>query len=124
MNRRSIYCHLSLPGRAGISAVHSIPLMSTIRCRSGSPCSIRRMSSTCSVSSISIAGWFYTKNSGPGLARNVGCSLAKGDYLIFLDWDCVLPTAYIETVKQSLSLGYADAFGGPDNARKDFTLLQ
>ncbi len=68
--------------------------------------------------------YIYRANSGPGQARNVGSWFAKGDYLIFLDSDCVLPAQYIETIKKSLSLDYADAFGGPDKAREDFTLLQ
>lgn len=68
--------------------------------------------------------YIYKKNSGPGPARNVGSEAAKGTYLIFLDSDCVLPEQYVETVKRSLSLDYADAFGGPDKARDDFTLLQ
>lgn len=70
------------------------------------------------------AHYIYKKNSGPGPARNVGSEAAKGTYLIFLDSDCVLPEQYVETVKRSLSLDYADAFGGPDKARDDFTLLQ
>lgn len=68
--------------------------------------------------------YIYKANSGPGQARNVGSGFAKGDYLVFLDSDCVLPAHYVETVKRSLSLDYADAFGGPDKAREDFTLLQ
>ncbi|MGK6352558.1 glycosyltransferase [Parapedobacter sp. DT-150] len=66
----------------------------------------------------------YRPNAGPGQARNTGSELAKGDYLIFVDSDCVLPSRYIATIRQSLALDYADAFGGPDRAREDFTPLQ
>lgn len=68
--------------------------------------------------------YVYQVNSGPGPARNAGSEAATGAYLIFLDSDCVLPEHYVETVKHSLSQNYADAFGGPDKAREDFTLLQ
>src|SRR3546814_928491 len=66
----------------------------------------------------------YKENSGPGPTRNAGSKAATGDYLIFLDSDCVLPDHYIQTVRQALELDYADAFGGPDQARDDFSPLQ
>lgn len=68
--------------------------------------------------------YLYKGNSGPGPARNLGSELSTGDYLIFLDSDCELPPHYVQTVKQSLALDYSDAFGGPDRAKEDFTLLQ
>ncbi|WP_262245567.1 glycosyltransferase [Parapedobacter soli] len=68
--------------------------------------------------------YLFTENAGPGPARNAGSEVATGDYLVFLDSDCVLPERYIETLRQSLTSDYADAFGGPDQARADFTLLQ
>ena len=71
-----------------------------------------------------ILSYIFKANSGPGQVRNVGSGFAKGDYLVFLDSDCVLPPSYIETVRESLSTDFADAFGGPDRAREDFTLLQ
>lgn len=63
----------------------------------------------------------YRENSGPGRARNAGGAFSSGDYLIFLDSDCVLPPHYVQTVRQSLSQDYSDAFGGPDRAREDFS---
>ncbi|MEC3881396.1 glycosyltransferase [Parapedobacter sp. 10938] len=68
--------------------------------------------------------YLFIENAGPGPARNAGSKAATGDYLVFLDSDCVLPEHYIETLRQSLASEYADAFGGPDQARADFTLLQ
>lgn len=68
--------------------------------------------------------YLYIQNTGPGPARNVGSKVATGDYLVFLDSDCVLPTQYIETLRKSLAVDYTHAFGGPDQARDDFTLLQ
>lgn len=68
--------------------------------------------------------YHYKTNSGPGLSRNEGCRMAKGNYFIFLDSDCVIPPEYIAEVKISLTERYSDAFGGPDRAHQDFSLLQ
>ena len=37
----------------------------------------------------------YIPNGGPGNARNYGAKQSKGDYLIVLDSDCILPPDYI-----------------------------
>lgn len=68
--------------------------------------------------------YVYKENSGPGQSRNTGCNHAVGNYFIFLDSDCVLPSQYVSVVKEKLSENYTDAFGGPDRAREDFTHLQ
>ncbi len=68
--------------------------------------------------------YFYKENSGPGPSRNFGCEKAAGEYVIFLDSDCVLPGTYLLSVREALSKNYTDAFGGPDRAQKDFTRLQ
>jgi len=68
--------------------------------------------------------YFFTPNSGPGLSRNYGCERAKGEYMIFLDSDCVLPSAYFQTVADALQAHYTDAFGGPDRAHAGFTPFQ
>ena len=68
--------------------------------------------------------YFYKDNSGPGPSRNFGCEKAKGEYVIFLDSDCVLPEDYFRIVSASLEQDYADAFGGPDRAHKDFSNFQ
>ncbi len=57
-------------------------------------------------------------------SRNLGCEHAKGQYFIFLDSDCVLPTNYLENLKASLIKNGFDAFGGPDSADDSFTPLQ
>ena len=64
------------------------------------------------------------ENSGPGPSQNYGCEKASGDYVIFLDSDCVLPEGYYRTVREALENEYTDAFGGPDQAHKDFTNFQ
>ena len=63
-------------------------------------------------------------NGGPGNARNVGARESKGDYLIVLDSDCVLPPGYIQAVRDEIAQTNADAFGGPDKASDDFTDVQ
>ncbi len=68
--------------------------------------------------------YFYKDNSGPGPSRNFGSKKAKGEYLIFLDSDCVLPGDYFRIVREMLEQKYTDAFGGPDKAHTDFTSFQ
>ncbi len=57
-------------------------------------------------------------------SRNLGCENAKGEYFIFLDSDCVLPSSYLENVRKGLGENNFDAFGGPDAADESFTPLQ
>ncbi len=68
--------------------------------------------------------YYYKENSGPGDSRNYGMKLAKGNYFIILDSDCILPKNYLNEVFKSLNLNYADCFGGPDAAHSSFTNLQ
>ena len=66
----------------------------------------------------------YIPNGGPGNARNYGAKQSKGDYLIVLDSDCILPPDYIKSVNKELEETGADAFGGPDKASDSFTDVQ
>lgn len=68
--------------------------------------------------------YFEKTNSGPGTTRNAGAEKAKFDYLIFFDSDCIIPEKYIEHVSDYLNKYYCDAFGGPDEALPDFTIIQ
>ncbi|RLD30213.1 MAG: glycosyl transferase family 2 [Bacteroidetes bacterium] len=68
--------------------------------------------------------YYYKKNSGPGDSRNYGMKLAKGNYFIILDSDCILPKNYLNEVLKSLNKNYVDCFGGPDAAHSSFTNLQ
>ena len=68
---------------------------------------------------------YFTKpNSGPGQTRNYGAERARGEYLIILDSDVMVPPGYFEAVETELQRESADAFGGPDRAHKDFTPVQ
>ena len=68
--------------------------------------------------------YFFKDNSGPGKSRNYGAERAKGEYLIILDSDVVLPPQYFDAVNKELDNEYADAFGGPDCAHPSFTDTQ
>lgn len=68
--------------------------------------------------------YYYKENSGPGESRNYGVERAKGDYVIILDSDVVLPEGYLIAVEQELKRQPADAFGGPDAAHPSFTPIQ
>lgn len=86
-----------------------------------------------SVSSEAVVEWyrdqldihyFYKENSGPGPSRNFGCENAGGEYLIFLDSDCMVPGNYVQVLRKALEENYTDAFGGPDRAHRDFSDFQ
>lgn len=68
---------------------------------------------------------YYRKpNSGPGQSRNYGADKSRGEFLIVLDSDCVLPPGYLLEVEKELRRAPADAFGGPDRAHDSFTPVQ
>lgn len=68
---------------------------------------------------------YYDKpNSGPGQSRNYGAERAKGDYIIILDSDVVLPEGYLKAVDDELRTQTCDAFGGPDTSHPSFTPVQ
>lgn len=68
--------------------------------------------------------YFNKPNSGPGQSRNYGAERARGEYLIILDSDVVVPERYLEEVGKELESRPADAFGGPDAAHDSFTPTQ
>ncbi len=68
--------------------------------------------------------YFYKENEGPGPTRNYGADKAHGDYFIFFDSDCIVPSQYLSEVHKTLSVKKLDAFGGPDAAHPSFTPVQ
>ena len=68
--------------------------------------------------------YFAKPNSGPGQSRNYGAARARGEYLLILDSDVVVPPGYIQAVGEELAHHPAVAFGGPDSAHPSFTPTQ
>lgn len=68
--------------------------------------------------------YIVKQNSGPGPSRNVGYAMAKGEYMVVFDSDCQIPAQYFAVVDEALSRNSFDAWGGPDRAHENFTLLQ
>lgn len=68
--------------------------------------------------------YYFKPNSGPGQARNYGAERSRGEYLIILDSDCILPEGYLKAIEHELQTAPADAFGGPDRAHESFSNIQ
>jgi glycosyltransferase involved in cell wall biosynthesis len=68
--------------------------------------------------------YLFKANSGPGPSRNAGFAQARGDYFVVFDSDCILPEGYFEVVTAVLKEQQLDAWGGPDRAHEQFTVLQ
>lgn len=68
--------------------------------------------------------YFDKPNEGPGPTRNFGAKQATGNYFIFFDSDCLIPSQYMQAVSEHLEKTYLDAYGGPDAAHESFTPIQ
>ena len=68
--------------------------------------------------------YFHKSNEGRSIARNYGIERARGNFLVFVDSDCILPPDYIEKLKENLRATPTDCFGGPDAAHDSFTDVQ
>jgi glycosyltransferase involved in cell wall biosynthesis len=68
--------------------------------------------------------YYFKENSGPGSSRNFGMEKATGEYMIFFDSDCLIPTQYFEEVEKFISQNKLDCWGGPDDAHPSFTIIQ
>jgi glycosyltransferase involved in cell wall biosynthesis len=67
--------------------------------------------------------YYNQKNKGPGAARNLGMEKAKGDFFIFIDSDISVPIYWLKEIAYKVNKEHADAFGGPDTYREDFSPL-
>lgn len=68
--------------------------------------------------------YFFKENEGRSIARNYGLERASGDYFIFFDSDCVIPSDYFKILSSSLDNNPVDCFGGPDAAHESFSDTQ
>lgn len=68
--------------------------------------------------------YFRKNNEGRSIARNFGIERADGDFFIFVDSDCILPTDYIKLLRKNLKDTHTDCFGGPDAAHESFSNTQ
>lgn len=68
--------------------------------------------------------YYYKDNSGPGQSRNFGVERARGEYVVIVDSDAVVPPGYMQAIDDELRREPCDAFGGPDAAHQSFTPIQ
>jgi glycosyltransferase involved in cell wall biosynthesis len=68
--------------------------------------------------------YLVQSNQGQGFARNHGMRKANGDFFVILDSDVILPKRYLELLAEKIRERNLDAFGGPDAAASDFSVLQ
>lgn len=69
--------------------------------------------------------YFFKSNEGRSPARNYGMDRARGEWLVFFDSDCVIPSDYFEHLGLELDKHPdIDCYGGPDAAHSSFTSTQ
>lgn len=70
------------------------------------------------------ARYFFKENEGRSIARNYGMERAAGDFFVFFDSDCVIPSDYFSKLGRMRASRPLDAYGGPDAADTSFTDTQ
>lgn len=66
----------------------------------------------------------HQDHKGPGEARNLGMSSAKGNYYIFIDSDCIADPTWLSAYKNEVIKKDVAGFGGPDSVLPDFLPIQ
>lgn len=67
----------------------------------------------CFQKSIPNLKYYHEKNIGLSHARNRGIKESSGDYLAYIDDDCVLPNNWVDLAYQIIENKNPDVFGGP-----------
>ena len=67
--------------------------------------------------------YYYKENSGPGQSRNFGVEHARGEWVVILDSDVVLPFWYVAAIAEHTESDMV-CWGGPDAANPSFTPIQ
>ncbi|MBI9073595.1 MAG: glycosyltransferase [Melioribacteraceae bacterium] len=67
---------------------------------------------------------FEQDHKGPGEARNLGMSEAKGKYFVFVDSDCIADENWLQAYKTEVSKMDVAGFGGPDKVLPEFLPVQ
>ncbi|MBN2892278.1 MAG: glycosyltransferase [Bacteroidales bacterium] len=68
--------------------------------------------------------YFFKENEKPAIARNYGVERAEGEFVVFVDSDCIIPADYFEKVITYLKNEDVEVYGGPDAADPDFSNMQ
>ena len=68
--------------------------------------------------------YFYEKGMGISDSRNLGAGKADGEFLLFMDSDCIVSRDYFRNVADFLSVNKVDGFTGPDKAHPSFSAVQ
>jgi glycosyltransferase involved in cell wall biosynthesis len=68
--------------------------------------------------------YIYEKGMGISDSRNLGAEKAHGDYLVFMDSDCIAAPDYFNIVSSFLAGNRIDGFAGPDKAHPSFSKVQ
>ena len=68
--------------------------------------------------------YFKQNNLGPGAARNHGVKNSKGELIVFIDSDCEADKDWLKIIYDCYRENMFDAFGGPDDSKDDFSLIQ
>jgi len=63
--------------------------------------------------------YIYEEGIGASQARNIGVKQAKGEYVIFVDSDCIVPPDYLNITDEFIKQENPDAWGG--NFKRQFT---